>query len=231
MQQKTLVIILAVIILIALAALGVYMFYPQAFKFLPTSQTTIERDNKPKVIEETLIIPQTEKIIGSEGRFSDETKEGNIETPLVPKTEAEKVIVLKAILTVKGSYDVAISEARKWASDAAPVFIKSLGAVTLEGKSSQWQLVFSSVIKKDKGYEIVIQGDGIVSQKEINSKAVGAILPENLKDSAEAISVLQDLPQYSDAALTAISLYYNADMKKWRYNMTTSEEATTVPAQ
>ncbi|MBI5416358.1 hypothetical protein HZA55_00185, partial [Candidatus Poribacteria bacterium] len=99
MQQKNIVIILAVVIVLALGALGIYMFYPDAFKFLQPSPTTIKKE-KPKVIEETLVIPETEKIIGGEGKSDIK---GNVEVILVPKNEGEKVIVAKAILTVKGS--------------------------------------------------------------------------------------------------------------------------------
>ena len=73
-------------------------------------------------------------------------------------------MVSKAVLTVKGSYNL---EARsgKWSSDAKLVFVKSLGAITLEGKSSQWQIVFMSKTKTGKGYEIIVQEDQVVSQK------------------------------------------------------------------
>src|SRR3989338_6961807 len=74
-------------------------------------------------------------------------------------------------------------EKQRWSSDAKLVFIKSLGAITLEGKSSQWQLAFSSKTKVKKGYEIIIQADQIVSKKEIDSTAVGADLSKNWKDS------------------------------------------------
>ena len=127
---------------------------------------------KPQVIEETLVIPDTQKITGVEGRM---VSEGSVQVPLVPKSEAEKVIVSKAVLTVKGSYDKAKSEAETWSKDAKLVFVKSLGGITLEGKSSQWQLAFSSATKSGKGYEIVIQTDQIVSKKEIDSKAIGGI--------------------------------------------------------
>jgi hypothetical protein len=182
----------------------------------------------PQVIEENLVIPDTQKVTGSDGRV---VEKGNVETPLVPKDDGEKIIVAKAILTVKGSYDLAMPEAQKWSLDAKVAMIKSLGAVTLEGKSSQWQLAFTSKSKPKKGYEIIIQADKIVSQKEIDSTAVGADLPASFKDSAEAIKVLQELPQYSDASLSAVSLYYNTDGKIWRYTLSTSKGSVSTSAQ
>lgn len=226
MSQKNLIIIIAVIIIIALAG-GVYVFYPQVFKFMQLSPTTIEK-SKPRVVEENLVIPQTEKIIGNEGRTINE---GDVKVPLVPKSEGEKVVVSKAVLTVKGAYNLAAVEIKNWSPDAKLVFIKSLGAVTLEGKSSQWQLAFSSVAKKAKGYEIVIQADQIVSKKEIDSTAVGADVPVSLNDSDIAVKILAEMPQFSDATISTINLYYNVDGKIWRYALSTSKGTTSVLAE
>lgn len=227
MQQKNLIIILVAVIVIALGALGVYIAFPDMFKSLTRPATEIKKE-QPKVIEETLVIPQTEKITGTEGRTIEE---GNVNVPLVPKSEGEKVIVSKAVLTVKGAYTLASAEALKWSPDAKLVFIKSLGAVTLEGKSSQWQLAFSSAANKAKGYEVIVQSDQIVSKKEIDSTAVGADMPANLNDSDVAVQILAEMPQFSDATISTINLYYNADGKIWRYALSTSKGTTSVIAQ
>ncbi|HBB56993.1 TPA: hypothetical protein DEW47_03960 [Patescibacteria group bacterium] len=187
-----------------------------------------DKKEKPKVIDEDLVIPDTQKVTLTEGRFGGE---GNVQTPLVPKNDGEKIIVTKAILTVKGSYDLAMPAAQEWSSDAKVAMVKSLGAVTLDGKSSQWQLVFSSVLKNGKGYEVIIQADQIVSKKEIDLSAVGVDLPINFRDSNEAIIGLQELPQYSDATISALTLYYNTDLKAWRYTLTTSRGVTSTKAQ
>lgn len=229
MNKKSLIIILAFFIAVVVLAAAIYVVAPESFQGLKKSGGNAGlTPEKPKVIEEELTIPETQKITGGEGRF---VNEGPVAVPLVPKTEAEKVVVSKAVLTVKGSYDLAVSEAKNWASDAKLVFVKSLGAVTLEGKSSQWQMAFSSKTKLSKGYEIIIQGDEIVSKKEIDSSAVGAILPTTFKDSGTAVVVLQELPQYSDASLSAISLYYNTDGKIWRYTLMTSKGSVSTAAQ
>ncbi len=93
----------------------------------------------PQVIEENLVIPDTQKITGGEGKT---IQNGNVNVPLVPKDDSQKMIVAKAVLTVKGVYELVKPEAEKWSADAKLAFIKSLGAITLEGKSSQWQIVF-----------------------------------------------------------------------------------------
>ena len=224
MQNKKLVVILAIFAIVVVVA-AIYIISPGKFSVLKNLSRTIGLEKgTPQIIEENLVAPETKKITGSEGKTASS---GPVEVPLVPKTESEKVVVSKAVLTVKGSYELAKSEAGKWSTDAKLVFVKSLGAVTLEGKSSQWQLAFSSVIKKGKGYEIIIQEDKIVSKKEIDSTAVGADLPKIWKDSGEAIRSLQELPQFSDATISAINLYYNTDGKVWRYVLSTSRGITS----
>lgn len=180
-----------------------------------------------KVIEENLVIPQTEKAVVNEGRV---VNEGAYQTPLVPKSDEERIIAPLAELTLKGSYNVSINEAKKWSDDAKLVFIKSLGAVTLEGKSSQWQIIFGSKNKK-KGYEIIVQKDKIVSQKEIFSDSFGYDLPDNWRDSNYAVGTLQATPQFSDATVSSINFYYNVDGKKWSYALSTSRGTTSMPVE
>ena len=242
MSNKTLIIILAVLVVVVVLAAGFYAISPNGFKNVisklkETGKSINLISEKPKVVEEKLVIPETQKITGAEGKV---VNEGSVAVPLVPENESEKVIVSKAVLTVKGSYDLANPEAQKWSSDAKLVFIKSLGAITLEGKSSQWQLAFSSASAKatadksktkQKGYEIIIQADQIVSKKEIESTAVGADLPKNWKDSDEAIKTLQEMPQYNNVSISAINFFYNTDAKEWRYGFSTSIGSVSVKLQ
>lgn len=222
-KNKKIYVIFSIVIVVLIVVLLFYFeIIPSGFlKNLPLLK------KGPRVIEENLVIPDTQKINGTEARI---VEKGNVETPLVPKNEGEKVIVAKAVLTVKGGYDKALVEAKNWANDAKLVFVKSLGAVTLEGKSSQWQLAFSSATKKGKGYEVIIQADQIVSKKEIESTAKGANLPANWRDSDKVIQSLQELPQFSDATISSISLYYNTDGKMWRYALSTSRGTTSASA-
>lgn len=183
-------------------------------------------EEKPRVVEENLVVPETKKITGGEGRI---VNEGTVAVPLVPKNEGEKVIVSKAILTVKSSYDLAFPEAQKWSADAKLVFIKSLGAVTLEGKSSQWQLAFSSKKKLKKGYEIIVQEDKVASQKEIDSTAKGFDFPTNMPDSGEFVKKLQERLAYSDATLSSFLLASTPESTdvKWWFSISTSKGTVT----
>ncbi|OGD31827.1 hypothetical protein A3C91_00170 [Candidatus Azambacteria bacterium RIFCSPHIGHO2_02_FULL_52_12] len=211
-MNRTLIIIIFIVIIVFALGAG-YYFYAPSGNAPSAGQNT---PSQGRVIEEKLVIPDTKSITGSEGRVVDQ---GAISIALVPKDDNEKVIVPGAVLSVKGSYDLAKPEAAKWSSDAQLAFIKSLGAVTLEGKSSQWQIAFSSKIKKGKGYEVVIQGDGIVSQKEVDSGAVGGETPPNFadRDSLWALAQLAAIPQFQTASISAIIFSYNPDAKGWDY--------------
>jgi hypothetical protein len=226
MSQKNIVIILAVIIILVLGVLGLYLFNPKMFTFLQSESTKIERD-KPKVIDDQLVVPDTKEVSMTQGRVSEN---GKVETALVPKNEGEKVVVTKAVFTVKGGQELALKDAQAWASDAKLVFVKSMGAITLDGKSSQWQIAFSSVAKK-KGYEVIIYGDQVASKKEVELVGQGAELPAVWNDSDIAVKTLQEMPQFSSASISSINFFYNADAKRWRYSIATSFGTTSVTAE
>jgi len=212
-----------ILIIIIIAALGSVFYWLGSDKKITVAPG--EEARKARVIQEKLTIPNTTSFTGAEGRVVDQ---GGVAVALVPKSEAEKVIVPGAELSVKGSYDFAQPEASKWSSDAKLVFIKSLGAVTLDGKSSQWQIAFSSKTKKSRGYEIIVQKNKIVSQKEIESAATGTDIPANWFDSGEAIKTIQDMPQYNNASISAINFFYNFDAKEWKYGISTSAGVTSI---
>ena len=124
-MNRTLIIIIFIVIIVFALGAG-YYFYAPSGNAPSAGQNT---PSQGRVIEEKLVIPDTKSITGSEGRVVDQ---GAISIALVPKDDNEKVIVPGAVLSVKGSYDLAKPEAAKWSSDAQLAFIKSLGAVTLE---------------------------------------------------------------------------------------------------
>lgn len=223
-NKKSVVIGILAAILVLVGAL--YLFKPSLLNIF-TQQIGIDVE-RPIVVDEKPILPDTTEIKSSD-RFN--IIEGNTQTPLVPKSDGERVIVSKATFTVKGAFDFSKAEASQWSAKAKLAYVKSLGAVTLDGKSSEWQVIYVSSDKKNKGYEIIIFGDQILSKKEIESNFVGADVAENIKDSDNVIVVLQELPQYSGATLSAINFYYNNDIKNWRYNLVTSSGAVTVPAK
>lgn len=212
----------AVVVGVIIIALLIYFF-----NLFPTLKKVVQFGPQAKIIDDEPIIPQTERVSPVDGRI---IQRGNYDTPLVPKSGEEEVFVVKAKLTVKGSYDSTVVKAKEWSEDAKLIFIKSLGAVDLGGKSSQWQIIFGSKNKK-KGYELIIQADKIVSQKEIKSDSFGYDLPKNWYDSNGAVASLQGLPQFSDATVSSINFYYNLDGKKWAYALSTSRGTTSMPVE
>jgi len=214
-----------ILIIIIIAALGSVFYWLGSDKKIMVAPADEAR--KARVIQEKLTIPDTTSFTGAEGRVVDQ---GSVAVALVPKSDAEKVIVPGAELSVKGSYDFAQPEASKWSSDVKLVFIKSLGAITLDGKSSQWQIAFSSKTKKNRGYEIIVQKNQIVSQKEIESAAIGEEVPANFanRDSSWAIARLADIPQFQTASITAIVFSYNQDANGWDYIIPNSFGKTAI---
>lgn len=210
------------VIVIAVIVLAVYFWQTS-----PSFKKVVTFYEKPKVVEETLVIPETKQVEAAAGRTP--TTE-HYAVPLVPTTEGEKVVVPGAVLTLKESFEVAKPKAETWAKDAKLVFLTSQGAVTLEGRSSMWQVVFGSLSKK-KGYEVVVQGDKIVSEKEIPSAEYGYVLPTNWYDAGEAIISIQSLPQFADATVSSINFFYNRDGKRWGYALGTSRGTTSMPVR
>ena len=221
-ENKKIVIVGAVLLILAVGALAVWFFMPEIIE-----KTKIDLQGG-KIINEQLVVPETKEFTAIEGTTVHQSP---IQVPLNPENNAEKIIVPKAVLTVKGSYALAAPEALLWSPDSKPVFIKSFGAVTLDGKSSQWQLAFSSKVKPKKGYEIIVQENLIVSKKEIDSEAIGADFPKDWFDSDGAVKSLQAMPQFYDATISAINFFYNRDAKRWRYGIATSIGSTSIAVE
>lgn len=182
---------------------------------------------EPFIVKEKLTLPDTKKVTSVSGA-TFEIPSTRMQTPILPETPGETVIVPNASLSVKGAYETALKQALKWNNNSKLSFIKSLGAVTADGKSSQWQLVFVSAVASKKAYEIVIQGDKIVSEKEIASEAKGENLPAKFFDSDEAVRRLARMPQFKKITISAINLFYNPDAKAWRYVFATSSGPTSL---
>jgi len=193
----------------------------------PKKENIYTNKTEPTVVKETLTIPLPEKITVNSGR-SLETSKDSIQTPLVPQNPGEKVIISLATYTAKKTYDLAKPEAMAWKNNAQLSFIKSLGAITVDGKSSQWQIVFLTPGNSQKGYEIIVQGDSIVSKREVESSGVSADLPASWYDSDEALKRLAQMPQFVNTLVSGINFFYNPDAKAWRYAIATSVGTTSL---
>jgi hypothetical protein len=154
---------------------------------------------------------------------------GEYNIKLQPQSEVDTAVITKAKLTLKEAYNLSIAEAVKWSNDAKLVFIKSNGALGLDGKASSWQLVYGSAIKK-AGFEIIMAENQIVSAKEIISESSGFDLPVNWYDSYDAIATL-NLPQFSQDTISAISFYYSGANQSWAYGLANGEKTTSMWVQ
>jgi len=217
-MQRTIKITLVALLVLALGG-GLLFWFSRKAGLIETP---------PKVVTDTIVIPKSEKITGAEGIYT--RKNDAVAVPLSPKSSGEKVIVTDAVLTAKGSFAMAQKSALAWAPDAKLVFIKTLGTVMLDGKTSYWQLGFGS-LKKKSGYEIVIKGDAIASTTEVATAVYGFDPPKNWYDSGDAISSLRTLPQFHDATVTQINFFYDKDAKWWVYSVLTSIGSDIMPVR
>lgn len=206
-------IIISLVAIAVLAISGVIVWQKQSF-----FKHTVTFWEKPREINDTVAIPNTSKITTNDGRVFVSTGQ---KVALVPKTKGEEVIVSSAVLTIKSGFELANSEAKKWSLDAKLVYAKSLGTVDLNGKSSGWQYAFGSKQKK-KGYEIIIERAGIVSQKEIEATSYGYDLPKNWYDSPDAIASIQSSAPFSNETLGSLLFFYSDNGKIWQYALATS---------
>ena len=222
MKTKNKIIVLVPIFIITAFILGVFLW-----NIHPSFQKTITFFQQPKTVIETLTIPNTKVVDEAVGRTPSTDHYAVL---LVPVTEGDKVVVPGAVFTLKKSFDVAQPVAIAWAKDAKLVFLTSQGAVTLTGESSMWQVVFGSLSEK-KGYEVIVEGDKVVSEKEIFSTEYGYDLPINWYDADEAIKSIQSLPQFAEATISSINFYYNKDSKRWGYALGTSKGTISMPVR
>jgi hypothetical protein len=213
-KNKKIIIILAAIFLLALLS-GILIFFLNGPKNKVNQRSGQPAEFKGLVINDNVKIPNTVSIADNEGEI---VPRGEYNVKLQPQSEQEQVLITNAKLTLKEAYAAVASEVNFWAPDARLVFIKSNGAVGLDGRSSSWQLVFSSS-EKGSAYEIITAADKIISQKEIASSARGHELPLNWYDSSEAIASLRYLPQFSADTISAISFYYSAANASWAYGL------------
>lgn len=177
-----------------------------------------------KIVADTFVPLDTVAIPAGNGRSLELAKVG---MPIDPSKFTVDFVAPEAKLTVKDGYNLALPLAQSWSADAKLVFIKSVGTATGEGKAVEWQVVFGSKIKK-AGYEVVIFGDQVRSQKTIASKSFGHEVPRRWFDSSGAVISLRTMPQFSTAVISGINFFYNDDAKGWMYGLATSQGVTGI---
>lgn len=213
------------IIAIILIILVVVVFIVLAFKEnQPSEKSEVDlKTFKGQIINDEIKIPNTTSITTNEGEV---VSRGEFDIKLQPQSESEAAYISKAKLTLKDAYSLSQSEATSWASDAKLIFIKSNGALGIDGKASSWQIIYGSAQKK-RGQEIIVAENNIISAKEISTESYGYDLPINWYDSSDAISSLQ-LPQFKDETISAISFYYSSANDSWAYGLANGTQTTAM---
>lgn len=132
--------------------------------------------------------------------------------------------------TLKEGFTIALPFALEWAADAKPVYVRSMGTVTVEGISSGWEVAFGSTTNKN-GYVISVINGVAAEKKEISAISSGYTLPTNWYDAGDAVKSIQTLPQFSESTISGINFYYNEDGKKWGYAISSSNGTVSVPVR
>jgi hypothetical protein len=215
MQRPTLIALFCGVLLVVGVAIVVLM--QKSTGFLPFSNTT--------VVEERLMLPDTESVHGADGRV---ITEGQYDAPLDPSRG--ELVSAHTALTIKGAYEKAVGEAVAWAPDARLVFIKSRGVLTAEGASGQWQVVFGSRERRT-AYEVIVFDGAVAARKEVPATVYGFALPERWYDSGDALVSIRSLPQFAEATVSSLNFYYNTDSMQWGYAFSTSVGAVSMPVQ
>lgn len=204
-------------IFVAGGVLFVAVFFGAAFYLGWFSGGEPEKEPKERIIRDTVEIPHLTAIRGDEALYLAHSPNP---IPIVP-AKAQGITVEGAEQTIRGAYDIAVPKAKQWSADAKLIFIKSLGSIGPDGKSSHWEFTFGSKEKK-KGFFAIVRGSVVVSEGEANTEKYGYDLPKNWYDSPDAIASLFGLPQFASSMITAMSFHYNQDDKKWNYAIGTS---------
>lgn len=221
-KNKRLTLVLVIIIVFILIA--ALVFFLVSRKNILDFSDYFSSTFKGQIIEDSPVLPDTSVIAVNEGEF---IPRGEYNIKLRPQSERDQVLIPKALLTLKESYGLAAPNIEQWAPDSKLIFIRSLGALGLDGKSSAWQIVCGSAAKK-QGLEIIIQADKIISQKEIIVETSGFDLPQNWYDSNEAIASLQNLVQFYNDTISSISFYYSSAGASWAYGLATGQAGKTT---
>ncbi len=221
-KNKKIILFLLALILILVIIIFIFKIFKS--KIATPNEIINSQKFQGQIINDTVKIPDTTSIGPNEGEV---VPRGEYNIKIQPQSEGDKVIVTKASLTLKEAYYLAKDVATNWAKDQKLVFIKSNGALNLEGQSSSWQLIFAST-QKNTDYEIITEADKIVSEKEIVADSKGFDLPINWYDSNEAIASLSNLPQFSSNTISAISFYYSQTAGSWSYGLATDNGRKTT---
>ncbi len=144
-------------------------------------------------------------------------------TPVAPGASLSPSSSLTNVVFNKSVYDVALARAVVWQSGAA------LAKMTLADTSGgTWDFIFVSSKIKNKGFEIVANGQGVLRANEIAIIGSGDALPVNSISPDEAMAKARAVPGYGNAAIVSLEMIYNARSHAWYWGVKTSTGLTVT---
>jgi len=128
---------------------------------------------------------------------------------------------LGEVTSPKSAYDIATARAKLWQPDAALVKV-------LLGNASggQWTFVFVSQKDKGKGFQVVVDGQAVLSANEIVFEGSGTPLPTDIISPDAVMAQAHSLPGYGTVAFVSLEMIYNAAARQWYWGIKTSDGTT-----
>jgi len=126
----------------------------------------------------------------------------------------------------RSTYDVALTRATAWQPDAA------LMKMTLaDASNGTWDFIFVSLKVKNKGLEVVANGQGVLRADEIMIVGSGTALPADSISPDEAMAKAHMVPGYGNATIVSLEMIYSAASRGWYWGVKTDAGVTiTVKA-
>jgi hypothetical protein len=128
---------------------------------------------------------------------------------------------LTNVVLDRSSYDIALTRATAWHSDAA------LSKMVLADDSgNSWDFTFVSKKNKGKGFEVAVSGQSVVSANEITLSGGGTALPAKVIPPDQAMAIAHAVPGYGNAVIVSLEMIYNATAHQWYWGVKTKNGMT-----
>ncbi len=121
----------------------------------------------------------------------------------------------------KSAYETAIFRARKWSDDAVPSYFELKN-------SDASRFIFVSEKKNGIGFAVEVFGDDVTEAEEISYNGLGAIIPETIITSDEAIERVKNTAGYEDALIEDVEAVYGREGKVWYWGVKTDKGTVSV---
>ncbi len=133
-------------------------------------------------------------------------------------------------MTPRNAFDVALSRAKEWRSDAELSFL-SAETSSETGRSDSWKLIFISQQEKNKGLLIIIVDKVIASVQETLYRGFAADFPIDIISSDEAIKRVHEMNGYTHMPILGIEAVYGPAEKAWYWGVRTPKGVVTIEAK